>query len=636
MDPRLLRYYNQELQHVRDMGAEFAREFPKIAGRLGMEGLECADPYVERLLEGFAFLAARVQLKIDAEFPRFTQHLLEMVYPRYLAPMPSMAVVQLQPDLREPALATGVAVPRDSALHSMVGRDTTAACEFRLANEVTLWPIELAEAKILDGAAALGAIGVRFSDRARSALRLVFRCTAGVQVRQLALDELPIYLVGADNLPSELYAQLLGAGISLLVRGGANTTIALGREAIRPMGYADDEALLPPARRQFSGYRLLQEYFAFPQRFLFVRFAGLQRALQQIAGDRFELIVLFDQAAQNLEPTVGSDNFRLFCGAVINLFPRSADRIHIEPGVPEYHVVVDRTRPMDYEVYDVSEVLGFGDRTEPDHRFRPFYACNEQSWHSREQAYFTLRREPRRLSSRQRQNGPRASYIGSETFLALVDPDEAPFASNLRQLQAQVLCTNRDLPLNIPISKTASDFTLESAAPVESVRCVAGLSRPRPSFAHGDASWRLISHLSLNYLSIVDTPGVDTPGVATPGVAAPGEGAAALREMLGLYADPNDTAAQRQIEGVRAIDSKAIIGRVPLPGPIAYGRGTQITLTLEDAAFQGLNSFILAAVLEEFFARFASINSFSRTVLRSVERGEVARWPMRLGNRSTL
>jgi type VI secretion system protein ImpG len=203
----------------------------------------------------------------------------------------------------------------------------------------------------------------------------------------------------------------------------------------------------------------------------------------------------------------------------------------------------------------------------------------------------------------------------------LVDPDDAPFNANLRQLSATTLCTNRDLPLSIPISKTASDFTLESAAPVESVRCVAGLSRPRPSLAHGDASWRLISHLSLNYLSIVDTPG---------------EGAAALREMLGLYADPNDAVAQRQIEGVRAVASKSIIGRVPIAGPIAYGRGTQITLTLEDAAFQGSNSFMIAAVLEEFFARFASINSFTKTVLRSAERGEVARWPMRLGNRSTL
>jgi type VI secretion system protein ImpG len=621
MDPRLLRFYNQELQHVRDMGAEFAREFPKIAGRLGIEGLECADPYVERLLEGFAFLAARVQLKIDAEFPRFTQHLMEMVYPRYLAPTPSMAVVQLQPDLRESALAAGVRVPRGSVMHSMAGRDTSVACEFRLANAVTLWPLELQEAKILDGAAALAAIGLKPGGGVRSALRLTLRCTAGVKTEELSLDELPLYLVGADNLPAELYAQILGGAAGVVVRGaGAGAAVTLGREAVARMGYADDEALLPPSRRQFSGYRLLQEYFAFPQRFLFVKLCGLKSALRRISGERFELIILLEQSASNLEPSVGVDNFRMFCGAAINLFPRTADRIHLEAGVPEYHVVVDRTRPMDFEVYDVLEVQGFGDRTEPDRRFRPFYSCNEQNWHSRDLAYFTLRREPRRLSSRQKVNGPRSSYVGSETFLALVDPDEAPFASNLRQLSASALCTNRDLPLSIPISKGTTDFTLESAAPVEHVRCVAGLSRPRASFAHGDASWRFISHLSLNYLSIVD---------------AADEGAAGLREMLGLYADPNDAVAQRQIEGVRAVSSGSIVGRVPIGGPITYGRGTQITLTLEDAAFQGGSSFVLASVLEEFFARFASINSFSKTVLRSVERGEIARWPIRLGNRAT-
>jgi type VI secretion system protein ImpG len=626
MDPRLLRYYNQELLHVRDMGAEFAREFPKIAGRLGLgvEGQECADPYVERLLEGFAFLTARVQLKIDAEFPRFTQHLLEMVYPRYLAPTPAMAVVQLQPDLREPSLAAGVTVPRDTTLHSMVGRDTTASCEFRTANAVTLWPIELVDAKLLDGVAALGAIGVRASDGTRSALRLTFRCTAGVQVNQLSMDELPLYLTGADNLPSDLCAQLLDSGTRVLVRGAAvsgTSTITLGREAIRRMGYAEDEALLPPARRQFSGYRLLQEYFAFPQRFLFVRLSGLRRGLQQISGDRFELIVLCDKTAKDLESTVGADNFRLFCGAAINLFPRRADRIHLDAGLPEHHLVIDRTRPMDYEVYDVLGVEGFGDRTEPDRQFQPFYACNEQTWHDGSAAYFTLRREARQLSSRQRLVGPRSSYVGSEVYLALVDSTEAPFRSSLRQLGAHTLCTNRDLPLNIPLSKAATDFTLESMAPVETVRCVAGLSRPRESFALGDASWRFISHLSLNYLSIVE---------------AAGDGAAALREMLSLYAHPTDTAAHRQIEGVREVTSKAIIGRVPMAGPIAYGRGTEVTLTLEDNAFQGSNIFMLGAVLEEFFGRYASINSFTRTVLHSVERGEVTRWPTRLGNRSTL
>ncbi len=221
MDPRLLRFYNQELQHVRDMGAEFAREFPKIAGRLGIEGLECADPYVERLLEGFAFLAARVQLKIDAEFPRFTQHLMEMVYPRYLAPTPSMAVVQLQPDLRESALAAGVRVPRDSVMHSMAGRDTSVTCEFRLANAVTLWPLELVEAKIIDGAAALAAIGLKPGGGVRSALRLTLRCTAGRQGATIGsqLDSLCRIYSGGGRQPARRALRAKSLGSSHRLRG---------------------------------------------------------------------------------------------------------------------------------------------------------------------------------------------------------------------------------------------------------------------------------------------------------------------------------------------------------------------------------------------------------------------------------
>src|SRR3954469_12888040 len=147
MDPRLLEYYNRELQFVREMGAEFAQAYPRIAARLGMDGLECTDPYVERLLEGFAFLTSRVQLKLDAEFPRFTQSLLETLYPHYLAPTPSMVVVQLQPDLGEGALADGVTVARGSALKSLVSKGEPTACEYRTSQDVTLWPVSIAEAQ---------------------------------------------------------------------------------------------------------------------------------------------------------------------------------------------------------------------------------------------------------------------------------------------------------------------------------------------------------------------------------------------------------------------------------------------------------------------------------------------------------
>ncbi|MBS1222712.1 MAG: hypothetical protein H6R23_2332 [Proteobacteria bacterium] len=211
MDPRLLQYYNRELQHLREMGGEFAREFPKIAGRLGLEGFECADPYVERLLEGFGFLAARVQLKIDDEFPRFTQHLLEIIYPHYLAPTPSMLVAQLQPDSTEGALEQGFVVPRGSELRSLLGKNTQTPCEYRTAHDVTLWPLELTEAQYFAGKEPVALLDLPDLSRVRAGIRLRLRVTVpGLTFDKLALDRLPLFLRGSDTLPARLYEQLLG------------------------------------------------------------------------------------------------------------------------------------------------------------------------------------------------------------------------------------------------------------------------------------------------------------------------------------------------------------------------------------------------------------------------------------------
>ena len=212
--------------------------------------------------------------------------------------------------------------------------------------------------------------------------------------------------------------------------------------------------------------------------------------------------------------------------------------------------------------------------------------------------------------------------MGSEVYISIVDGNEAPHRSNLRQLGVATLCTNRDLPLHMAIGRGRSDFTLESGAPVVAAHCIAGPTKPKPSYAHGDTAWRLISHLSLNYLSLTDTDNV--------------QGAAALRELLGLYADNNDAASIKQIEGVKSIRSKPVNGRIPTDGPITYGRGIEITVTCEDQAFEGTGIFMLGAVLDQFFSKFVSINSFTRTVIRSSDRGEIMRWPARVGIAHTL
>lgn len=630
MDPRLLDYYNRELRFMREMGGEFAAEFPKVAARLGLESFECADPYVERLLEGFAFLAARVQLKIDAEFPTFTQHFLEMVYPHYLAPTPSMAVVELQPDLNEGKLAEGFNIPRDTILRGTLGGQAQTPCEYRTAHPVRLWPLAVEAAEYFDHRGPVAQSDLGILQRSKAGIRLRLRTTAGLTFDQISPEapegfRLVLFLQGADQLPFDLYARLLGDIVGVLVQPTARPLPwieTLPASAVQPIGFADEEALLPYSPESFQGYRNIHEYFAFPQRYLFIGIDGLGPVLRRLTATEVDLILLLRQSAPLLERVLNATNFLLHCTPVINLFPKRFDRIHLASGDPEYHLLPDRTRPMDFEVYRIDSVTGFGTSLTDTRDFLPFYMPARQldtSGHT--PAYYSIHRLPRRLSSRQRQRGPRSSYVGSEVYLNLVDTAAVPWANELRQLAVTGLCTNRDLPLHLPVGVGKTDFTLETGAPVRALRVRAGPTPPRPSHAQGDTAWRLISHLSLNYLSLADTEG--------------GAGAAALRSLLGLYCDLTDGDQRKQLEGLRRVSSRPIVRRLPGVHPIAYGRGLEIGLECDEAAFEGTGAYLLAAVLARFFARYATLNSFTETSLIT-GRGEVMRWPASLGCRPAL
>ena len=217
MDPRLLRYYNQELAHVREMGAEFALQFPKIAARLGIDGIEVSDPYVERLLEGFAFLAGRVQLKLDAEFPRFTQRMLEIIYPQYLAPTPSMLIAQFKPDLNDSNLVRGFTIPRGSSMRSLLGKGDLTACEFRTAHEVRLFPLEVAAASYFSFAPDLPLPQLPGGNRIKGGLRIRLKLGGELNFAQLDLSNLPIHLSGSDEIAYKLHELALGSCVGMLV-----------------------------------------------------------------------------------------------------------------------------------------------------------------------------------------------------------------------------------------------------------------------------------------------------------------------------------------------------------------------------------------------------------------------------------
>ncbi|MDD4880022.1 MAG: type VI secretion system baseplate subunit TssF [Gallionellaceae bacterium] len=625
MNPRLLDYYNQELLHIREGAAEFAREFPKIAARLGLDAdaKECPDPYVERLLEGFAYLTGRIQLKIDSEFPVFTQNLLEMVYPGYQAPTPAMAIVQFQVDLDEPGLAQGFNLPRQTVLRSRLQPGESTACVFRTAHALTFWPVRLTEARYHGYLPSIA--GVDLPRGVRAALSLKLQSTAGLTFRQIALDRLTLHLSGEEATAHKLYEQICANTVGVLIRPGdgkGRWSELLGGEAIQPVGFTDEEALLPQSPRAFGGYRLLKEYSAFPARYLFVDLAGLNAAVARCEGDSLEIMLLLDKADATLEKVVDAGNFVLNAVPVVNLFPKRADRIHLSDSSHECHIVPERTRPMDYEINQVTAVTGYGTGVEALQEFEPFYAIHDQVT-TQEGAYYTLRRTPRVLSSNQKLKGPRSSYVGTEVFVSLVNPAQAPYSSELAQISVSTLCSNRDLPLFLSLGNN-NDFSLEVAAPVSGVRCIKGPSRPVAPVLEGETPWRLISHLSLNYLSLID--------------AGPREGAVALREVLGLYGLDLHSPLRKQLEGVQSVGARQIISRIPSAsaGPIAFARGVEIQLTFDERPFEGSGIFLLGTVLERFFARHVSLNSFTQTVLHSTSRGEIKRWPVRLGQRQVL
>lgn len=625
MDPRLLDYYNRELQFVREMGAEFAQAYPRIAARLGIEGLECADPYVERLLEGFAFLTARVQLKLDARHPDFTQHLLELIYPHFLCPIPACAIVEIAPDMKEASLQAGHLVKRGTSLRTPLGKGDRTACEFRTAQAVTLWPITVVEAKYLSGSGALSAQGIATDGNARAAIRLRLKAAPGVRFNTLPLDALTFFIKATPDIAARIHEQISADCLGFHARSsGTNQRTSVWRPAanIRPVGLEDDEALLPVTRRSFQGYRLLQEYFALPERFLFFELQQLRDAIAACDSDELEIFLTMGRAQPALENALDASHFRLGCTPAANLFPRQTDRIHVTSTTTELHLVADRNRPADFEIFSLERLQAIGVGGESISEVTPLYSTDHRSDANRATTYYTMQRRPRLLPMRQQQSGARAGYVGSECYLSLVDTGNRHLTGEIRQLDAEALCTNRDLPIQLAAGQGTTDFHVEGGAPAEAIRCIAGPSYPRPSPAFGDTAWRLISHLSLNYLSLDSG---DTPA-----------GADMLRNMLALYADPNDAAVTRQIEGVRTVSYRPVIRRMPRMGPASYGRGLEITLTLDEPAFEGFGLVPLASVLERFFARYVSINAFTQVRLQSSLRGDIKSWPVRLGCRQTL
>lgn len=608
MSDALLPYYNRELDAIRRLAAEFARAHPKIAARLRLSPDSVDDPHVARLLEGVAFLAARVHHRLDDEFPELTDTLLEVLYPHYLAPFPSCFIARFAPQagLQNPAhLPAGLNLDTEPVRGER--------CRYRSAYPVTVLPVEI-EAARLSGLPILAPANP-LAGRAVACLRLTLKgLTPEVTFTRLGVERLRLFLRGA--VAPALHELLCAHAISVGYADGPNDPkpVLLGPEAIEPVGFAPEEALLPYPARAFAGFRLLSEYFAFPEKFLFLDLARLEAKTLLGAGNRLEVFVWLARAVPELERAVDAESFALGCTPVVNLFAQRCEPIRLDDTAIEYRIVPDARRPLATEIWSVTRVR----EPLPDGGTRPWRPFHRLTHADPEPgtpggAYALTRRAA---------NPPDA---GTEVYLAPHDPDLAPRRAKEAVLSVDALCLSRDLPTDLPFGGGRPQLKLVEGA--SAVSAVQAMTAPTPTLRRRLAdrtAWHLVSQLSLGHLSVV--------GGA--------EGAAALREVLRLHDLRDSPETRAAIASLLEVAAEPGTARLPA-GPRGLGgsfcRGLDVTLTFDQRGWQTGGLYLLASVLDRFLALHASVNSFARTkvVLRGAP-GLAARWPARAGWRVLL
>jgi type VI secretion system protein ImpG len=654
MNREFLDLYNTELQLLNEQAREFAEEYPGIAERLGGLRDDRTDPMVGGLLEGAAFLAARVQLKLKHEFPEFTENLLEQLVPHYLAPTPSMMLIKANPAFGDPALREGRPIPRGAYLDASFRQlDRQIACRYRLCGDITVWPFELVGAEYYSSPTPVQALGVPVGGEVLAGMRLTLthRSTARpedepseaqalkkpeLMVAGCRTTELPLYFTGAEADAVALYEQLFahcrGIYFRHLDQFGNPVVFQAPLDSLQQVGFDREDALFAPDHRVFEGFDLLREYFTFARKFLGCRLNGVDKFLPQIKAKTFDIVFAFDEVNARLPPAVRPQTIALYAAPAINLFEKTTDRIPLKSNQHEYHLIPDRGHYLDYEPHRVLQVYAHYTGGRDKVPVRPLYSAALDDLPHASDISFTVRRLPRRRTVEEKRTGISSDYTGTDMFLSLSELGGIDDQEAVAELSVRALCSNRHLTENLPVGVGGADFRLIEDLTLDLV-CVAGPTPPREPIvrqlrsrgenAHtGTVTWRLVNLLSTNHLGLVER--------------GAGRNAEALRETLSIFAEMADSVTERRIRGVRHIDSRPIVRRIRQRSGVGVARGVEITVTIDEKAFEGTGAFLLGAVLDRFFAEYSGFNHFTQTVIRSVDRGEIMRWPPRMGTRKSL
>lgn len=613
MTDRLLPYYNRELEFLRRFGAEFAREHPKIAGRLRLGDDLSEDPHVSRIIEAFALLAARTRLKIDDDFPEITHALLGVLYPHYLAPLPSTAIVEFALDHRQAELVGGYQIEAGQAVETESTED--GSCQYRTVYPVKLLPLKVTAASYKGQpfqSPPTPALG-----KAEAVVHVQLKSYRNsVPVSSMDLRSLRFFIRGLSHAAMDLYELVRSGTVEVLLARSPSDPqpIRLPAQSIRPVGFSESESLVPAEPRTFAGYRLLTEYFVAPEKFLFFDIDPIDPSRLEGFGDELHLYLLIDRHIGDVEPFVAADTIRMGCTPMVNLFEHRAEPIRVTHDVTEYRIVPDVRQPRAFEVHSVTAVTAIdSDRQET--VYHPFYSVRHARERRQRRGFYHLHRREAELSGG-------AADRASDLFLSLVDLDFQPDAPQATVLDIRTLCTSRNLPSRLEFGSGRPRLQLVQGGPLEPPRCV---TQPRPTIRPplGKGTyWRLISHLSLGHLSLFDH----------------GEGATALREILSLYDFLQSGDSRQRIDALRSVRYQLGVARCPAgPGGPTFCRGLDIDLLIDEERLSSGGAFLFGAVLEQFLALYASINSFTRTTLHSTRRDQpIIRWPARSGRQTLL
>ena len=620
MNRELFRYFQRELLFIRKMADEFAEQFPEEASALKLTGENRQDPHVERIIQAFALIAGRIQHRLDEEFPEITKSLLELLYPHLVRPVPSLSIVQFAVDPELSRKRTGQVVPRNSTVYSHASDNVR--CQFVTAYETRLWPIEISAAAF--GNSANLAAGIA-DQRIRYAIRIEFQLLAGNTLSSLDLDELRLHIAGDSQAAHWIYELLFNKVRRIVVRplgrdgkpdkDARNRAAVLSSDSIRPVGFDRKEALLPFAETSFHGYRLLQEYFSYPRKFLFFDLKHLDRMAPDPSTDRFEIVMLVENLEQNdrvalLEAATNRDTFQLGCTPAANLFAKKfSEPIPLSHTKTEYEVIPDIHSPEGYEIYSVDKVISVEPNTVKPKEYYPFYSFH----HGAEGAtvgtpecfWFGLRRPSIRRGD-----------TGTDYFISMVDRNFKTNRPPHEAVTATLTCSNRNLPVELGMDGSWGEVDLETG-PLIRARMLHGPTHPLRSSLSGSLQWRLISHLSLNHLSLVEG-GVD-----------------ALREILRLYNPAETQTTSAQIEGLTSVQSSRKIARLDSEHGFVFCQGVAIDAEMDEDKFAGSGAYLLASVLERFFGLYSAVNSFTQLRVSTRQRkGIVWKWPIRSGEQA--